>query len=243
MVACKNGDTRRIFSRLCRSSAWMSPPERSQACIGAARERTAQGRRLAGLDQSESPVPLQSKDIPSGGPRWWVANGSHGQSRPEGLSPQQGAAVAARSRNARWHNAGAGSGWCCRLSAICPHAGCDVDAWADDQKILECSCHYSRYNPRNGAMVVDGPARRCARRAARTLPHRSGSAWHLRCPHSHALVFQLTAFNCRLQVANKENAHADAVCICSVCDAAICPSAGNARGAGPSTTMAPLRGL
>ena len=48
-------------------------------------------------------------------------------------------------------------------SAICPHAGCDVDAWVDDQKILECSCHYSRYNPRNGAAVLDGPA-------PRTLP-------------------------------------------------------------------------
>jgi Rieske Fe-S protein len=45
-------------------------------------------------------------------------------------------------------------------SAICPHAGCDVDAWVDDQKTLECSCHYSRYNPRNGAVVVDGPAPR-----------------------------------------------------------------------------------
>ena len=45
-------------------------------------------------------------------------------------------------------------------SAICPHAGCEVNVWADDQKILECSCHYSHYNPREAAAVIDGPAPR-----------------------------------------------------------------------------------
>ena len=45
-------------------------------------------------------------------------------------------------------------------SAICPHAGCEVNVWADDQKTLECSCHYSHYNPREAAAVIDGPAPR-----------------------------------------------------------------------------------
>ena len=45
-------------------------------------------------------------------------------------------------------------------SAICPHAGCEVSVWVPDQKILECSCHYSHYNPREGAAVIDGPAPR-----------------------------------------------------------------------------------
>src|SRR5262245_45750786 len=45
-------------------------------------------------------------------------------------------------------------------SAICPHAGCEVSVWVPDQKILECSCHYSLYNPREGAAVIDGPAPR-----------------------------------------------------------------------------------
>ena len=43
-------------------------------------------------------------------------------------------------------------------SAICPHAGCEVSGWAADQQLLECSCHYSHYNPREGAAVIDGPA-------------------------------------------------------------------------------------
>jgi rieske iron-sulfur protein len=45
-------------------------------------------------------------------------------------------------------------------SAICPHAGCEVNGWAADQQILECSCHYSHYNPREAAAVIDGPTPR-----------------------------------------------------------------------------------
>jgi rieske iron-sulfur protein len=45
-------------------------------------------------------------------------------------------------------------------SAICPHAGCEVSGWVDEQKILECPCHNSRYNPREGGTVVDGPSPR-----------------------------------------------------------------------------------
>jgi Rieske Fe-S protein len=45
-------------------------------------------------------------------------------------------------------------------SAICPHAGCEVSKWVADQLIFECSCHYSLYNPRAAAAVLDGPAPR-----------------------------------------------------------------------------------
>jgi Rieske Fe-S protein len=45
-------------------------------------------------------------------------------------------------------------------SAICPHAGCEVSGWAAEQQLLECSCHYSHYDPREAASVVDGPAPR-----------------------------------------------------------------------------------
>src|SRR4029077_13794678 len=42
-------------------------------------------------------------------------------------------------------------------SAICPHAGCEVSGWNEQQAILECSCHASHYNPRDAAAVIDGP--------------------------------------------------------------------------------------
>jgi rieske iron-sulfur protein len=45
-------------------------------------------------------------------------------------------------------------------SAICPHAGCEVDGWIDEQQILECPCHNSKYNPREGAAIVEGPTTR-----------------------------------------------------------------------------------
>ena len=44
------------------------------------------------------------------------------------------------------------------FTAICPHAGCEVSGWQPEQKIFECSCHYSHYNPREGASVMGGPA-------------------------------------------------------------------------------------
>jgi Rieske Fe-S protein len=45
-------------------------------------------------------------------------------------------------------------------SAICPHAGCEISGWIEEQKILECPCHNSRYNPREGAAIIDGPTTR-----------------------------------------------------------------------------------
>jgi Rieske Fe-S protein len=45
-------------------------------------------------------------------------------------------------------------------SAICPHAGCEVNGWVAEQRILECPCHNSRYDPGNAAAIVDGPTTR-----------------------------------------------------------------------------------
>jgi Rieske Fe-S protein len=45
-------------------------------------------------------------------------------------------------------------------SAICPHAGCEVNVWVAEQQTLECSCHFSHYNPREAAAVIDGPTSR-----------------------------------------------------------------------------------
>jgi Rieske Fe-S protein len=45
-------------------------------------------------------------------------------------------------------------------SAICPHAGCEVEGWVAEQRILECPCHNSRYDPRDAAAIVEGPTTR-----------------------------------------------------------------------------------
>jgi Rieske Fe-S protein len=45
-------------------------------------------------------------------------------------------------------------------TAICPHTGCDVTGWLAEQQILECPCHSSLYNPREGGAVTAGPSPR-----------------------------------------------------------------------------------
>ncbi len=46
------------------------------------------------------------------------------------------------------------------FSAVCSHAGCDVSGWHGEERILECPCHHSKFDPRAGGKVVGGPAPR-----------------------------------------------------------------------------------
>ena len=45
-------------------------------------------------------------------------------------------------------------------TAICTHTGCDVIDWLADERLLYCPCHFSKFDPRDGAKVVEGPAPR-----------------------------------------------------------------------------------
>ena len=45
-------------------------------------------------------------------------------------------------------------------TAICPHTGCEVIDWHADEQLLTCPCHYSKFDPKDGAKVTDGPAPR-----------------------------------------------------------------------------------
>jgi Rieske Fe-S protein len=45
-------------------------------------------------------------------------------------------------------------------TAICPHTGCEVEEWLPDEQLLSCPCHFTRFDPRDGARVLDGPAPR-----------------------------------------------------------------------------------
>jgi len=123
-------------------------------------ERPKEGDVLVRFD-SEKQIPLEPKDIPLGGPpvfAWpmdLAANVMRSGSRLNKIllvrfDPATLIGVT-QERAADGVVA---------YSAICPHAGCEVNVWADDQKILECSCHYSHYNPRAAAAVIDGPAPR-----------------------------------------------------------------------------------
>lgn len=45
-------------------------------------------------------------------------------------------------------------------TAICTHSGCDVSDWLDAERLLYCSCHQTKFDPWDGARVIDGPAPR-----------------------------------------------------------------------------------
>jgi rieske iron-sulfur protein len=45
-------------------------------------------------------------------------------------------------------------------SAICTHEGCEVTEWHEQTKTLECPCHLSEFDPKDGARVISGPAPR-----------------------------------------------------------------------------------
>lgn len=45
-------------------------------------------------------------------------------------------------------------------SAICTHQACTVTDWITAKQALQCPCHQSQYDPRQGAKVVAGPAPR-----------------------------------------------------------------------------------
>jgi rieske iron-sulfur protein len=123
-------------------------------------ERPKEGDLLVLLD-GESITPLEPKDVPAGGPPLlaWPMD-------PAGPVVRKGSRLnkvlllrldAATLTSPTSERAADGV---VAYSAICPHAGCEVGGWDAEQKILECSCHFSHYNPREAAAIIDGPATR-----------------------------------------------------------------------------------
>ena len=123
-------------------------------------ERPKEGDAFVPID-GEQPIPLKPKDIPLGGPpvlAWPMDIASNLVRKGSRLNKVlllrlDPATLTGITRERAAEGVVA-------YSAICPHAGCEVNVWADDQKILECSCHYSHYDPRDAAAVLDGPAPR-----------------------------------------------------------------------------------
>jgi rieske iron-sulfur protein len=161
-VRSGSGSTRRDFLTVSSALgldvvvAAMGSPASAQS----ENERPKEGDLLV-ANEGESAVPLQLNDIPVGGPpvlAWPmdpVSNTVRKSSRLNKvllvrLDPATLVGIT-RERAADGVVA---------YSAICPHAGCEVSVWVAEQRILECSCHFSHYDPREGAAVVDGPAPR-----------------------------------------------------------------------------------
>jgi rieske iron-sulfur protein len=46
------------------------------------------------------------------------------------------------------------------FSATCTHQQCPVAEWLTEPQLFQCPCHQSRFDPKQGAKVVGGPAPR-----------------------------------------------------------------------------------
>jgi rieske iron-sulfur protein len=126
-----------------------------------ARERPKEGDLLVAVGGSMAPEPLKPDDLPLGGKQTmaWpmdpethtVRNGSRLNKvlllhlDPDGFD--------ADTKDHAVEGVVA-------YSAVCTHTGCDVINWHPDSELLECPCHYSTYNPKEGAKVVSGPSPR-----------------------------------------------------------------------------------
>ncbi len=135
-------------------------PRFAFAQTDAARERPREGDLLVAVSAT-SPEPLKPDDLPLDGKQTFawpmdaesktLRNGSRLNKvlllrlDPKGLD------AATKERAAEGAVA---------YSAICVHTGCDVTNWDPHRQLLECPCHYSIYDPKEGAKVVDGPAPR-----------------------------------------------------------------------------------
>jgi rieske iron-sulfur protein len=125
-----------------------------------ASERPKEGDVLVSADAVD-PVALGVKDIPLGAPplRAWPMEPTTGTVRSGSrlnkvlLVRLDPSLLAADTKERAADGIVA-------YSAFCPHAGCDVTGWLADQKLIECVCHASHYDPRNAAAVVAGPATR-----------------------------------------------------------------------------------
>ena len=136
-------------------------PRFALAQTDAARERPKEGDLLVAVGSSTAPEPLKPDDLPPGGKQTmaWpmdpethtVRNGSRLNKvlllrlDPDGFD--------AETKDHSIEGVVA-------YSAVCTYTGCDVINWHPDSELLECPCHYSTYDPRQGAKIVSGPSPR-----------------------------------------------------------------------------------
>jgi Rieske Fe-S protein len=129
--------------------------------IDAARERPKEGDLLIAVSGTATPEALKPDDLPSDGKQTfaWPMD-------PETKTVRSGSRLnkvlllrldSAGFEDKTKERAAEGV---IAYSAVCVHTGCDVTNWDPDRQLLECPCHYSFYDPKQGGKVVSGPAPR-----------------------------------------------------------------------------------
>lgn len=130
----------------------------SAAIAEPAQERPQAGDWLVAIDATE-PTPLAAGDVPSSPLLAWPMEPTAKLVR-SGSRLNKIVLVRLEPANLAATTAGRAADGVVAYSAICPHAGCEVNGWVAEQHIFECPCHNSRYDPSNAAAIVDGPTTR-----------------------------------------------------------------------------------
>ena len=154
------GSTRRGFLAVLSAFGWNLATAIVPALAEPASERPKEGDFLVAIE-GEKPDALAPNDIPAGGPPVlaWPMDAADKTVRKESRLNKVLLVRLDSSTLVGVTQERAAEG-VVAYSAICPHAGCEVNVWSAEQQILECSCHFSHYNPREAAAVIDGPATR-----------------------------------------------------------------------------------
>jgi rieske iron-sulfur protein len=157
----EDGTTRRVFLAAVSVLGLETVADAARPALAeAASDRPKEGDLLVAVD-ADQPVPLEAKDIALNAKpiRAWPMD-------PDGKVVRNGSRLnrvvvlrldPATLTGDTVQRAAEGV---VAYSAICPHAGCEVSGWSQERALLECSCHYSHYDPSAGAAVIDGPTQR-----------------------------------------------------------------------------------
>ena len=184
---CRKLDAARVPHRRFGPRAGSRRRRRGQSGFGGTRERAAEGGGPSGRDRRREPDALEPTDIPAGGPpvlAWpmdpagnLVRKGSRlNKVLLVRLDPTTLVGVT-QERAAEGVVA---------YSAICPHAGCEVNVWGAEQQILECSCHYLALQSARGCYGDRWPGATRACRRCRSSSWTASSRWRSRSPAASA---------------------------------------------------------
>jgi rieske iron-sulfur protein len=157
--ACSARQTRREVLALASAVGIEIAAGVAPASADPADERPKPGDHLVPIEGSEPPRPLTPADVPKMPLLAWPMDPKDGVVR-NGSRLNRVLLVALDPATLEGPTRDRAAGGIVAYSAICTHQGCEVTRWVADSDLLECPCHESRYNPRDGAAVIDGPAPR-----------------------------------------------------------------------------------
>ena len=134
-------------------------PRLAVAQADAASARPMEGDLLVAADDPQH-APLTPEDVPVSAPKMAWAMDPHAKIVRSGSPLNRVLLVRLDPGSLSADTAARAAGGVVAYSGVCTHEGCDVGGWIAAEGVLFCECHESKFEPRDAARVVDGPAPR-----------------------------------------------------------------------------------